>query len=178
MNQSLRKLHQTLLEFEINDIPAEDGSDELLPRAVIAPFVKLPSKRDYGDYYMIIKSPICMNNIDKKIKKEEYKKLSDMKSDIDLLCNNCRTYNDDASLLYADANRIEVSSDFSFVMINLDLSLTMCYRNTSMNFTKQSWQTTQSWLPWRASTRTRRLDLRRPQVHPSLHQLVPPVSNW
>ena len=30
-----------------------------------------------------------------------------MQSDVRLLCNNCRTYNDDGSLLYKDANTIE-----------------------------------------------------------------------
>ena len=93
------------------DMPPEedDEDDEPSKRLVIGPFIKLPSKRDYGDYYVLIKEPICMNQIMMKIKKEEYNSLNDMRRDILLMCNNCRTYNEDGSLLYADANDIEVS---------------------------------------------------------------------
>jgi ATP-dependent helicase STH1/SNF2 len=110
LNKSLRRLYDSLmhLEVEFPEPPEkEEGEDEPPMRLIIGPFVKLPSKRDYGDYYMVTKSPIAMNIIDKKIKKGEYRKLSDMKRDIELLCSNCRNYNDDASLLYADANTIE-----------------------------------------------------------------------
>ncbi|KAL1844720.1 hypothetical protein VTK73DRAFT_1966 [Phialemonium thermophilum] len=48
-----------------------------------------------------------MNDILKKIKKEEYKSLGDLRRDIELLCNNCRTFNEDGSILYSDANVIE-----------------------------------------------------------------------
>jgi ATP-dependent helicase STH1/SNF2 len=110
LNKSLRRLYDSLmnLEVEFPEPPEkEEGEDEPPMRLIIGPFVKLPSKRDYGDYYMVTKSPIAMNIIDKKLKKAEYRKLSDLKRDIELLCSNCRNYNDDASLLYADANTIE-----------------------------------------------------------------------
>lgn len=86
----------------------ESDSDESIDvRIIIGPFVKLPSKRDYPDYYHIVQRPICMRMIDQKIKKEEYLSLSHMKADIQLLCDNCRTYNEDGSLLYMDANYMQ-----------------------------------------------------------------------
>ncbi|ERS99921.1 ATP-dependent helicase STH1/SNF2 [Sporothrix schenckii 1099-18] len=114
LQENLRKLYDGLMTLEVDDPEPEDPEDkdkdeddEPLKRIIIGPFVKLPSKRDYGDYYVIIQKPICMNQIHARIKKGEYHKLTDMQADIKLLCNNCRTYNDDGSLLYADANTIE-----------------------------------------------------------------------
>lgn len=92
----------------LNDLEeaAPEGSD-LQPRGIIDPFIELPDKYDYPDYYQIIKNPICMNQIKKKINKKEYQSLRQFRNDISTLCNNCRTYNEDTSLLYQDANLIE-----------------------------------------------------------------------
>jgi len=117
LQESLRRLYDGLMTLEVDDPEPEpedkdedDKDDEPAKRLIIGPFVKLPSKRDYSDYYLVIQTPICMNQIATKIKKNEYNRLSDLKVDISTLCNNCRTYNDDSSLLYADANTMEVSA--------------------------------------------------------------------
>ncbi|KAI0389325.1 SNF2 family N-terminal domain-containing protein [Xylariaceae sp. FL0594] len=111
LQKSLRNLFDGLMELEVDfpaDEPIEDDDDDGPPkRLIIGPFVKLPSKRDYGDYYVLIQTPICMNQIQAKIKKEEYNSINDMRKDITLMCNNCRTYNEDGSLLYSDANVME-----------------------------------------------------------------------
>ncbi|TRX90330.1 hypothetical protein FHL15_008695 [Xylaria flabelliformis] len=111
LQKSLHSLFDGLMSLEVDfppDEPVEDDEDEgPLKRLIIGPFVKLPSKRDYGDYYVLIQTPICMNQIGVKIKKEEYSSINDMRKDITLMCNNCRTYNEDGSLLYSDANVME-----------------------------------------------------------------------
>ncbi|CAK7271643.1 transcriptional regulator [Sporothrix epigloea] len=112
LQENLRRLYESLMTLEVDDPEPDDTEDkdedeEPAKRIIIGPFVKLPSKRDYGDYYLIISRPICMNQINARIKKGEYYKLTDLQKDIKLLCSNCRTYNDDGSLLYADANTIE-----------------------------------------------------------------------
>ncbi|KAI1814839.1 SNF2 family N-terminal domain-containing protein [Poronia punctata] len=111
LQKSLRNLFDGLMSLEVDfpsDEPIEEDEDEEPPkRLIIGPFVKLPSKRDYGDYYVLISTPICMNQIQAKIKKEEYTSINDMRRDITLMCNNCRTYNEDGSLLYSDANLME-----------------------------------------------------------------------
>ncbi|KKF93580.1 Chromatin structure-remodeling complex subunit snf21 [Ceratocystis platani] len=110
LQTSLRKLFDGLMNLETDDLlepPPNDDESDPGKRLIIGPFVKLPPKREYADYYMIIQNPICMSQIEKKIKKEEYKKLSDMRSDIELMLNNCRTYNEDGSVLYKDANMME-----------------------------------------------------------------------
>ncbi|KAI1324294.1 SNF2 family N-terminal domain-containing protein [Xylariaceae sp. FL0255] len=110
LQKTLRTLFDKLMTLEVDfppEEPIEDEEDEPAKRIIIGPFIKLPSKRDYGDYYVLIKNPICMNQIQAKIKREEYNSVNDMRQDITLMCNNCRTYNEDGSLLYADANMME-----------------------------------------------------------------------
>ncbi|KAF3769655.1 hypothetical protein M406DRAFT_96496 [Cryphonectria parasitica EP155] len=113
LQRSLRSLFDKLMNLEVDDPDPEpeeddkDDDDEPPKRLIIGPFIKLPPKRDYADYYVVIQSPICMNHIEKKIKKEEYNSLSDMRKDIELMCNNCRTYNDDSALIHMDATTIQ-----------------------------------------------------------------------
>lgn len=107
LQKTLRNIFDGLMSLEVDDpeVPDEkdDEDDEPAKRLIIGPFVKLPSKRDYGDYYLLIQNPICMNQIQAKIKKEEYNSINDMRKDFMLMCSNCKTYNEDGSLLYSDA---------------------------------------------------------------------------
>ncbi|KAL8400278.1 hypothetical protein RB594_000601 [Gaeumannomyces avenae] len=119
LQKSLGRIYEGLMELEVDDLEPEpeanDDDDEgPIKRLIIGPFVKLPPKRDYADYYVIIAKPIAMKQIESKIKKEEYGSLGDMRADIELLCNNCRQYNEDGSLLYSDANTIEASFNERF----------------------------------------------------------------
>lgn len=111
LQKSLRALYDSLMNLEVDDIepPAEDDESDAGKRLIIGPFVKLPPKREYADYYVIIQNPICMNNIQTRIKKEEYNCLSDLRKDFDLLIRNCQTYNEDGSILYQDAKTMDVS---------------------------------------------------------------------
>jgi ATP-dependent helicase STH1/SNF2 len=111
LQKSLRKLFDGLMNLEVDDIepPAEDDESDAGKRLVIGPFIKLPPKRDYADYYVLISDPICMNQIEKKIKKSEYNSLSDMRKDFELMIRNCQTYNEDGSILYEDAKVMDVS---------------------------------------------------------------------
>ncbi|ROV99021.1 hypothetical protein VSDG_03668 [Cytospora chrysosperma] len=113
LQQSLRHLHDSLMKLEVDDPEPEpdeddkDDDDEPPKRLIIGPFIKLPPKKEWADYYVVIKNPISMNQIEKKIKKEDYNSLSDLRRDIELMCQNCRTFNDDGSLIHTDATTIE-----------------------------------------------------------------------
>lgn len=103
--------HLMDLEAEIPGEPSDDDDDDGPPtRGIIDPFIKLVPKAQYPDYYIIIKNPISMDMVKKKINKEEYHSLKEFLDDIRLLCTNARIYNEDGSLLFKDANDIEVSS--------------------------------------------------------------------
>jgi ATP-dependent helicase STH1/SNF2 len=107
LQKSLRSVYDTLMNLEsASDSGSEDDEDDER-RLIIGPFVALPPKKDFPDYYMIIKEPISMKMIEKKIKKEEYSSLNDIKKDIQSLCTNAKTYNEDGSMIYVDAVAIE-----------------------------------------------------------------------
>lgn len=110
LQQILNSVYQTLIDLE-QEIPPDssDSEDETVTRSIIEPFMKPPPKSQYPDYYMIIQNPIAMDMIKKKINREEYQSLKEFRDDIHLLCENARTYNEDGSVLFKDANDIEVS---------------------------------------------------------------------
>ncbi|KAF2638881.1 hypothetical protein P280DRAFT_404187 [Massarina eburnea CBS 473.64] len=109
---TLTQEHRVVLQKIVNEVyeafndlqvMMDDGS----PRDIIDPFIDLPDKYAYPDYYQLIKSPISMNMIKRRINRKEYQSLRQFRQDVALLCNNCRTYNDDSSWLFGDANMIE-----------------------------------------------------------------------
>lgn len=103
LQQILDNVHDSLQDLE------EESSDpDIPPRGIIDPFVELPPKNDYPDYYQLIKQPICMKQIENKINKKQYQSLKQFRQDVGLLCANCKQYNEDGSVLYNDANVIEV----------------------------------------------------------------------
>jgi ATP-dependent helicase STH1/SNF2 len=117
LTKGLRSLYDMLMNLEVEDLPeppADDDESDAGKRLVIGPFIKLPPKRDYADYYVIIQTPICMNDILKRIKKDEYFSLSDMRKDFELMIRNCQTYNEDGSLLYQDAKLMQESFNNKF----------------------------------------------------------------
>ncbi|KAE9983665.1 hypothetical protein BLS_009658 [Venturia inaequalis] len=83
------------------DVKDRDG------RELAGPFLELPPRADYPDYYQFIKKPICFNDIADKINEKKYQNLKEFRQDIKLLCDNCRQYNEDGSILWKDANSIE-----------------------------------------------------------------------
>ncbi|KAF1940904.1 hypothetical protein EJ02DRAFT_348993 [Clathrospora elynae] len=103
---SLQKVVNIVYEA-LNDLEEVSPDPNIAPRGIIDPFIELPDKWDYPDYYQLIKTPICMKQIEKKINKKEYQSVKQFRQDLGTLCSNCRLYNEDTSLLFADANLIE-----------------------------------------------------------------------
>lgn len=79
-----------------------DGDEELAP-----PFIKLPSKKFYPDYYHLIKQPISLNEIGKRIK-TRYSGTSSREflNDFELLLENASTYNSPDSWIVESARKI------------------------------------------------------------------------
>jgi ATP-dependent helicase STH1/SNF2 len=72
--------------------------------------MRLPSKRDYPDYYKVIKNPISM----KKIRTNRYKSGLDFKQDFYTLFRNAQTYNEESSIVYKDSVKLQVNFGFEF----------------------------------------------------------------
>ncbi|KAK6197058.1 Bromodomain-containing protein [Scheffersomyces amazonensis] len=88
------------LVLNIND----DKTNEQLS----GPFVKLPSKKLYPDYYQLIEHPIAISDIQKKASRGKYSDNSadEFLSDFKLLLDNAIKYNDPESWIVTSAQRI------------------------------------------------------------------------
>ena len=75
-------------------------------RPLIEPFLRLPSRRAYPDYYEVIKKPIAMMKIRSQIKSGLYETVEALQEDIELCFTNAQTYNEPNSMLYKDAERM------------------------------------------------------------------------
>ncbi|KAG4304595.1 hypothetical protein PORY_001988 [Pneumocystis oryctolagi] len=70
-------------------------------------FLELPNKRIYPDYYILIKNPIALNKIKKRLDGFYYNSLDEFKADFHQMFENARTYNEEGSMIYEDANALE-----------------------------------------------------------------------
>ena len=70
------------------------------------PFVKLPSKKLYPDYYEDIKQPICLNNIKSKLKLRSYTSLNELTKELNLVFANAMQYNLEDSIIYDHAKKL------------------------------------------------------------------------
>ena len=117
LQASLRKVYDAVMKITVVVQSESDESDEEGPSdenkgpyVLVGPFVSLPSKKAFPDYYGIIKEPIALKTMEKKINKEEYSSLGDLLRDVRLMVSNAKTYNEEASAICIDAVKIQVSS--------------------------------------------------------------------
>jgi len=104
IDESSSALQQQLAGLLAGIWKARDGSRE---RALL--FREPPSRRDYPDYYQVIKRPISLRGIGSRIKRDEYDSIGAFVSDMRLLFQNARTYNSEGSGVYDDAAHLEAS---------------------------------------------------------------------
>lgn len=74
-------------------------------------FLKLPSKKLYADYYKVIKKPTAISQIRKHIAQERFDTFEAFLAEIRLMCSNAKTYNEEGSWVYQDAEEIEAFVD-------------------------------------------------------------------
>lgn len=72
-------------------------------RQLASVFMDLPSKKKWPVYYKIIKKPICIEDIFKRIKRKEYSTIADFMNDVDLVFANAMQFNEEHSLIWEDA---------------------------------------------------------------------------
>lgn len=81
-----------------------DGEE---PHGVADAFLVLPSRKLYPDYYQVIKKPVSINQIKKKVEQEAYDSLESFLGDWREMVENAKTYNEQGSWIYEDAAAIE-----------------------------------------------------------------------
>uniref|UniRef100_A0A8C7V0L1 Protein polybromo-1 n=1 Tax=Oncorhynchus mykiss TaxID=8022 RepID=A0A8C7V0L1_ONCMY len=71
------------------------------------PFLQLPSRKEYPDYYQQIKHPIALQQIREKMKNGEYESVEQMDSDLTLMFENAKCYNVPTSGISKRALRLQ-----------------------------------------------------------------------
>ncbi|XP_034022274.1 polybromo 1, like isoform X2 [Thalassophryne amazonica] len=71
------------------------------------PFMQLPSRREYPDYYQQIKQPIALQHIRTKMKNVEYESVEQMEADLSLMFENAKRYNMPNSSIYKRAFKLQ-----------------------------------------------------------------------
>lgn len=67
------------------------------------PFLQLPDKELYPDYYNVVKNPISFQEIEDKIVANAYTDLEQMAADVELLTTNAQMYNLEGSAIHNDS---------------------------------------------------------------------------
>ncbi|SAL96136.1 hypothetical protein [Absidia glauca] len=70
-------------------------------------FMTLVSKDDYPTYYTMIKEPISMEMILERIRSPYYRTIQQFRDDFRLMYDNARTFNEEGSFVYEDANTLQ-----------------------------------------------------------------------
>jgi chromatin structure-remodeling complex subunit RSC4 len=93
----------TVLPFSSPHVTTRSG------RNIALDFLKRPPKRLYPDYYQIIKHPIALEDIRKRLESNGYATLEAVKQDFELCFSNAKIYNMKESAIYRDAKDLLVS---------------------------------------------------------------------
>ncbi|XP_062502927.1 protein polybromo-1-like isoform X2 [Corticium candelabrum] len=95
VNTDLWRVFQCVMECQTRD-----------GRLVSEPFLKLPSRKEYPDYYEVITTPLSLNKIKERIKSGYYETATNLCDDLGLVFTNAHTYNEPNSQIYRDATKL------------------------------------------------------------------------
>lgn len=76
-------------------------------RILIQVFMCLPSRKEFPEYFDIIRKPIAMNKIRERIDRQLYPDEESCIEDFKLMFNNCKFFNENESQIYKDAVCLE-----------------------------------------------------------------------
>ncbi|XP_046730498.1 protein polybromo-1 isoform X3 [Silurus meridionalis] len=74
---------------------------------IAEPFLQLPSRKDYPDYYQQINQPISLQQIREKMKNNEYESVEQMDTDLNVMFENAKRYNVSNSHIYKRALKLQ-----------------------------------------------------------------------
>jgi len=95
IKKPLLDIIQELIDYEVDGIRIGD------------PFFEEVSRKDFPDYYQIIKQPMSLNSVKKHISGNRMKSIEQFENETDLIWKNAQTYNEESSLLYQDSKTLE-----------------------------------------------------------------------
>jgi chromatin structure-remodeling complex subunit RSC4 len=77
-------------------------------RLLSTEFLRLPSKRQYADYFQQIQNPIALDEIKSRIESGKYPNLDAVRLDLELCFKNAKKYNMKDSPIWKDAKHLHV----------------------------------------------------------------------
>ncbi|XP_066520452.1 polybromo 1, like [Hoplias malabaricus] len=83
------------------------GSRNAQGQLLTEPFLQLPSRREYPDYYQQIKQPISLQQIREKIRSNEYEGVDQLEADLTTMFENAKRYNVPNSAIYKRAQKLQ-----------------------------------------------------------------------
>jgi ribosomal protein L12E/L44/L45/RPP1/RPP2 len=99
LKEKLLELVDNLSKFQDNDIN------------IAEPFLFEVSRKEYPDYYKLIKQAMSFDTIKKNISSNKYSNLEDFKKHLDLIWTNAQLYNEEDSLIYQDSKTLQNVAD-------------------------------------------------------------------
>lgn len=109
LQADMKSIYAKLLDYK-EILPEFDNQERYLSEL----FKEKPSKKLYPDYYAIIQIPISLKEIKKKITAFAYYKVEQFMNDLKLMFKNAKTYNQEGSIVYNDAVKLEEIADSEF----------------------------------------------------------------
>merc|ERR1712045_969147 len=98
-----RKANKKLIKKMKKLIDAVVGYEDSDGRILSEPFYKLPSRKELPDYYEVIRKPVDIAKIQKRIDDDKYEDMDALEKDFMLMCKNTQQYNEDGSLIFEDS---------------------------------------------------------------------------
>merc|ERR1719330_1202364 len=98
-----RKANKKLIKKMKKLIDAVVGYEDSDGRILSEPFYKLPSRKELPDYYEVIRKPVDIAKIQKRIDEEHYEEMDALEKVFALMCKNTQQYNEDGSLIFEDS---------------------------------------------------------------------------
>merc|ERR1712048_1288019 len=95
-NKKLKKKMKKLVDVVMS---YEDADGRVLSE----PFYKLPNRKELPDYYEVIRKPVDIAKIQKRIDEDNYEDMNALEKDFMLMCKNTQQYNEDGSLIFEDS---------------------------------------------------------------------------
>ncbi|KAJ6573921.1 SNF2-family ATP dependent chromatin remodeling factor snf21 [Mycena vulgaris] len=86
-------------------------------------FRELPDKHEYPNYYQLITQPIALSHLRKRGGGPYYKDVQQYRNDWTLMFNNARTFNQEGSWVYIDADEMEKVLDATFKRLTVGSGL-------------------------------------------------------
>ncbi|KAH3674200.1 hypothetical protein WICMUC_003442 [Wickerhamomyces mucosus] len=71
------------------------------------PFAQAVSKEEVPDYYEVIKEPMDLSIMESKLENDHYSTMEEFVYDAKLVFNNCRSYNNETTTYFKNANKLE-----------------------------------------------------------------------